>query len=122
MKLQKAMYGTRQAARCWWKFFKGKMEKLGYIASELELLLYHCRNDHGFIVIWPHVDNGFAMGSSPAMLHSLQEAIEGKLGIKWSHVVNRLVGINIKKNQEGCLELDQHLLFNQLVREYCRQC
>jgi hypothetical protein len=23
MRLKKAMYGTKQAARCWWKFFKG---------------------------------------------------------------------------------------------------
>jgi hypothetical protein len=32
------------------------------------------------------------------------------------------VGINIKKNQDGSLELDQHLLVNQAVREYCRPC
>jgi hypothetical protein len=37
MKLKKAMYGTQQAARCWWKYLKGKMEKLGYVASKLEL-------------------------------------------------------------------------------------
>jgi hypothetical protein len=122
MKLKKAMYGTRQAARCWWKFFKGKMEKLGYVANELEPSLYHCRNEYGFIVIWLHVDNGFAMASSPAMLNSLREAIEGELDIKWSDKVDRLVGINIKKTQDSCLELDQHLLVNQVVREYCRPC
>jgi hypothetical protein len=32
------------------------------------------------------------------------------------------VGINIKKTQDGSLELDQHLLINQVVREYCRLC
>jgi hypothetical protein len=83
MKLKKAMYGMRQAARCWWKFFKGKMEKLGYVTSELEPSLYHFCNLHGFIVIWLHFDNGFAMASSPAMLQSLRKAIEGELNIKW---------------------------------------
>ncbi|PLW12692.1 hypothetical protein PCANC_14422 [Puccinia coronata f. sp. avenae] len=122
MKLKKAMYGTRQAARCWWKFFKGKMEKLGYVASEIEPSLYHCRNPYGFIVIWLHVDDGFAMASSPAMLQSLRKAIEGELDIKWSTTVDWLVGINIKSHQDGSLELDQHLLVNQVVREYCRPC
>jgi hypothetical protein len=122
MKLKKAMYGTLQAARCWWKFFKGKMEKLGYVVSEIEPSLYHCRNPYGFIVIWLHVDDGFAMVSSPAMLQSLRKAIKGELDIKWSTTVDRLVGINIKSHQDGSLELDQHLLVNQVVREYCRPC
>jgi hypothetical protein len=62
------------------------------------------------------------MASSPQMLHSLREAIEGELDIKWSDSVDRLVGINIKKTQDGSLELDQHLLVNQVVKEYCRPC
>jgi hypothetical protein len=33
MKLKKAMYGTRQAVRCWWKLFKGKMEGIDFVAS-----------------------------------------------------------------------------------------
>jgi hypothetical protein len=40
MKLKKAMYGTKQAARCWWQFFKNKMELAGFVASELEPSLY----------------------------------------------------------------------------------
>jgi hypothetical protein len=98
------------------------MEKIGYVASELEPSLYHCRNQHGFIFIWLHVDDGFAMASSPNMLQSLRKAIEGELNIKWSKKVNRLVGINIKKTQDGSLELEQHLLVNQVLREYCRPC
>jgi hypothetical protein len=66
--------------------------------------------------------NSFAMASSPAMLQSLHKAIEGELDIKWSNTVKRLVGINIKTHQDGSLELNQHLLVNQLVREYCRPC
>jgi hypothetical protein len=40
------------------------------------------------------------------MLNSLREAIAGELDIKWSGTVDWLVGINIKKTQGGCLELD----------------
>ena len=93
------------------------MEQLGYVASELETSLYHCRNQHSFIFIWLHVDDGFAMASSPIMLESLRKAIGSELNIKWSDTVERLVGINIKKTQDGSLELDQHLIVNQFVRE-----
>jgi hypothetical protein len=40
MRLKKAMYGTKQAARCWWKFFKGKMEEL--LDSWRLNLSHHC--------------------------------------------------------------------------------
>jgi hypothetical protein len=40
MKLKKAMYGIKQAAQCWWQFFKGQMEVAGFVASKLEPSLY----------------------------------------------------------------------------------
>jgi hypothetical protein len=44
------MYGTRQAVRCWWKFFKGKMEGIGFVASELEPSLFICHKGPDFVL------------------------------------------------------------------------
>jgi hypothetical protein len=63
MQLKKAMYGTQQAARCWWEFFRGKVISFGFTASKLEPLLYYCKRGDEFVVIWLHIDDGFAMGS-----------------------------------------------------------
>ncbi|MBW0534040.1 hypothetical protein O181_073755, partial [Austropuccinia psidii MF-1] len=40
MKLKKALYGTKQAVRCWWKFSLGIMCELGFEVSEVEPALY----------------------------------------------------------------------------------
>ncbi|MBW0511138.1 hypothetical protein O181_050853 [Austropuccinia psidii MF-1] len=40
MKLKKALYGPKQAARCWWKFSLGVMSELGFEVSEVEPALY----------------------------------------------------------------------------------
>jgi hypothetical protein len=64
MQMKKAIYGSRQAARCWFRFFKEKMEHIASVASELEPLLFFCRKGNAFLVIWLHVDDGFTMGSS----------------------------------------------------------
>ncbi|KAI7934105.1 hypothetical protein MJO29_016536 [Puccinia striiformis f. sp. tritici] len=113
----KAMYGTKQAARCWWQFFKKQMEKVEFVASELEQSVYIYRRGGEFVIIWLHVDDGFVVGSSKGLLKSLREAMEKELKIKWSEGYKRLVGINIKQNG-GEIHLDQGKLAKQIVEDY----
>jgi hypothetical protein len=121
MRLKKAMYGTRQAARCWWKFFSGKVASFGFTASKLEPSLYYCRRGPDFVVIWLHVNDGFAMGSSSQVLDELHQAISNKMEVKWSTSVEKLVGINIK-NYGNHTRLDQPLLVDQIINDYARPC
>jgi hypothetical protein len=39
-KLKKGLYGTRQAAQCWWKHLQGKLGDLGYFPSQYNSFLY----------------------------------------------------------------------------------
>lgn len=43
LRLLKALYGTRQAARCWWPYLKGVLLSLGYEASLYDTSLYVLR-------------------------------------------------------------------------------
>ena len=38
LKLKKALYGTKQAPRCWWKLFHAVMEKLAFTVEEIEFI------------------------------------------------------------------------------------
>jgi hypothetical protein len=119
MKLKKAMYGTKQAARCWWQFFKSKMELAGLVALELEPSLYiYCR-DQDFVIIWLHVDDGFALASDQRLLIELRQEMEKSMKIKWSDSLERLVGINFKKIGKT-VELSQENLACQIVHNYQR--
>ena len=119
MKLQKAMYGTKQAARCWWQFFKGKMEIAGFVSSELEPSLYIYRRGDEFVIIWLHVDDGFALASTPDLLHHLRQEMEKTMKIKWSDSLNRLVGIDLQRVGRT-IELSQEKLAKQIVEDYKR--
>jgi hypothetical protein len=119
MKLKKAMYGTKQAARCWWKFFKQTVEKLGFVASEIEPSLYLFKKGKGFVIICLHVDDGFAMASDNSLLQQLKAGMMAGLEVKWSNKVERLVGINIDYSLEG-VSLSQSQMANQIVQKYTR--
>ena len=120
MKLNKALYGTKQAARCWWKFFQKTVVSLGFEASEMEPSLYLFRRAGQFIIIWLHVDDGFAVSSDKRLLADLRHGMEGQLEIKWSDNVQRLVGIEFTWDGPH-LRLAQSFMANQIVESYHRK-
>jgi hypothetical protein len=56
LKLEKALYGTRQAARCWWLHLKALLDKFGYSPSQYNNSLYILRHPTRHSVIWLHVN------------------------------------------------------------------
>jgi hypothetical protein len=44
LKLEKALYGARQAARCWWIHLRDTLAKLNYIPSQYDNSLYILRH------------------------------------------------------------------------------
>jgi hypothetical protein len=119
MRLKKAMYGTKQAARCWWQFFKRKMEAVGFVASDLEQSFYIYRKGVDFVIIWLHVDDGLAVASNQLLLDNLRVEMQKEMNIKWADGVKRLVGLNIV-TKDGEVILDQERLASQIVQDYER--
>jgi hypothetical protein len=68
MRLHKALYGTRQAARCWWLHLKGILDGLGYVASQYDNSLYMIRHPTETGIVWIHVDDSIVTGSSDELL------------------------------------------------------
>ncbi|MBW0481301.1 hypothetical protein O181_021016 [Austropuccinia psidii MF-1] len=66
LRLQKALYGMKQAGHCWWLHLSGILEGLGFTSCKVDLSLYVFRKDDAIIVIWIHVDGGVIASNSPA--------------------------------------------------------
>ncbi|PLW36223.1 hypothetical protein PCANC_20397 [Puccinia coronata f. sp. avenae] len=117
MKLHKALYGTRQAVRCWWLHLKGILEQLGYVASQYDNSLYTLKHPREIGIVWIHVDNGIVTGSSDELLRRLKTGLKGVLQIKWSDGLESIVGLEIKRNQAG-FQLRQPKLIDQILRDH----
>ncbi|MBW0554423.1 hypothetical protein O181_094138, partial [Austropuccinia psidii MF-1] len=39
--LNKALYGTKQAARCWWQHLMGILRRIGFKPNDKDLSTYH---------------------------------------------------------------------------------
>lgn len=101
LRLLKALYSTRQAARCWRLHLQKVLANLGYMASLYDASLYVLNTPDAAGLIWVHVNDGIVMGSSPAVLHQLELDLGGCLEIKWDRDLTSVVGINLVQCQSG---------------------
>ncbi|PLW33914.1 hypothetical protein PCASD_13881 [Puccinia coronata f. sp. avenae] len=73
--LRKALYGTKQAGRCWWQHLSGTLGQLGYSASQYDNSIYILNGNQANTTIWIHVDDGIVTGSSVEVLKNLKAAL-----------------------------------------------
>ncbi|MBW0538417.1 hypothetical protein O181_078132 [Austropuccinia psidii MF-1] len=115
LKLNKALYGTKQAARCWWLHLKEILRQIGFQPNDEDMSTYILSKGDHQAILWIHVDDGAITASSNELMLELMESLNSKLKIKWDIVISGLVGITIEKVNEG-FKFYQPELIDKLVR------
>lgn len=99
--LKRALYGTKQAARCWWKHFSTVLAGIG---------CKFCINDQSFYVlkykgdtalIWIHVDDGAVCASSEGIAIFLRQRLLKSFEVTWTDELVQIVGIKVSRNSRG---------------------
>ncbi|KAI7953792.1 hypothetical protein MJO28_006339 [Puccinia striiformis f. sp. tritici] len=116
-KLMKALYGTKQAARCWWKHLQGKLHQLGYKPSQYDNSLYILQHPDHKGAIWVHVDDGVVSGSNDDILRKLENELKDCLEIKWAAGIETIVGVEVTRTANGFL-LRQKKLVDKILNEH----
>jgi hypothetical protein len=116
LKLEKALYGTRQAARCWWLHLRDTLAKLNYIPSQYDNSLYILRHPDRHGVIWLHVDDGVVTASNSSLLLSLEKDLKDLLKIKWSQELTSIVGLKVARSLAG-FQLSQPDLIDSILEK-----
>jgi hypothetical protein len=111
------LYGTKQAAWCWWKHLQGKLKELGYSPSQFDSLLYILQHQSQQGAIWVHVDNGVVTGSSNEISKQLEQDLKDCLKIKWQKGVKTILGVEVQRNNAGYM-LQQKKLIKKLLEDH----
>jgi hypothetical protein len=118
--LKKALYGTRQAARCWWLHLWAVLGKLGYCPSQYNNSLYVLKHSDKNGVIWIHVDDGVVTASRNNLLRELERNLKQVLKIKWSAQLESIVGVSIQRMDNGFILMQPKLINGLLEAEWNR--
>ncbi|MBW0540545.1 hypothetical protein O181_080260 [Austropuccinia psidii MF-1] len=101
LKLKKALYGTQQAAWCWWLHLKKILLSIGFISGGEDPSTYTYSGDKGRAILWIHVDDGALLASSSELLDWISSRMNQHVKIKWDTEVSSLVGISINHSNAG---------------------
>jgi hypothetical protein len=114
LKLEKNIYGQKQAGRMWNSFIVDKLTSIGFKMS----LIGDCVFFRGDIIFMVYMDGTIFLGSDDLQLQEVIEEIQN-LGLNiedQGHPVD-YVGVNIKKIKDGSYEFTQQALIDSIIND-----
>ncbi len=112
LKLEKSIYGQKQAGRIWNSFLVDKLMSIGFTTS----LLDNCIFFHDDIIFVVYMDNGIFLGSKDLQLQEVIKEIQD-LGLNIEDQGHPMdyKGVNIKKLTDGSYEFTQQSLIDFII-------
>ncbi|MBW0483648.1 hypothetical protein O181_023363 [Austropuccinia psidii MF-1] len=108
--LKKALYRTKQAARCWWVHLKEVLSLIGFQSNDEDPSTYTLIKGTDVSILWIHVDDGAITASSRELMEKIAHEINKKIKVKWDEKISGLVGITIEKIPQGYKFLQTDLI------------
>ncbi|MBW0467658.1 hypothetical protein O181_007373 [Austropuccinia psidii MF-1] len=109
LRLKKALYGMRQAGRCWWIFLLDILTRMGFAAMEVDQSLYIFRNSKVIVAIWIHVDNSVVASNFTAAMSYFKDRLCSKVDIKWKDTISKIVGLECVFDKGEVVIAQKHL-------------
>jgi hypothetical protein len=114
LKLEKNIYGQKQAGRVWNSFLMDKLLSIGFTSSLIDDCVFFCDD----IIFMVYVGDGIFLGNNDSKLQETIKDIQDLgLNIEDQGHPADYVGVNIKKLQDGSYEFTQHALIDSIIND-----
>lgn len=112
-KLQKSLYGLKQASRCWNRKFSGFIEKFGLVASKSD----PCVFINNSIILAIFVDDGIIAGNDDESIDCIIEYLQENFEVKVIEV-GCFLGLEIDQLGDGSIFVHQTAYANRILRKF----
>ena len=117
-RLQKCLYGLKQASRVWNRHFDSFLKRFGLQSSDADPCLYFRRNNKEvlFVLIW--VDDGLVISDDANLVTQVIEYLKKYFEMRCTHA-NHFVGISITRNRrDKVLYLSQPDYIKKILKKF----
>jgi hypothetical protein len=125
LKLNKALYGLRQAPRAWNMKLDGSLQVMGFTRCASEHGVYTRGVGEARVVIGVYVDDLVITGSNPAIIEAFKEEMRQTFRMSDLGLLSFYLGIEVKQGQQ-CITLGQAAYARKLLEkagmENCNSC
>lgn len=119
LKLNKSLYGLKQAAKCWNNEFNNFMVKIGFVMSENDTCLYSKQHNGKFVYLLLYVDDIIVASDDQNLLDFVRNQLKNTFKIKDKGILKYFLGIEIDYDLEkGYLKLSQQRYTEKLLSKF----
>lgn len=116
-KLQKSLYGLKQASRCWNQKFKSFAEHFGFDACESDPCVFASHKNGSTLILTIYVDDGFVVGTDKASMELVIEHLQREFEIRVMDV-NCFLGFEIDQRDDGSIFMHQTAYANRILQKF----
>ncbi|CAL2238958.1 unnamed protein product [Prunus armeniaca] len=110
-RLNKSLYGLKQASGQWFAKFSEAIQAAGYTQSKADYSLFTCKNGKSFTALLIYVDDILITGNNVAMINSLKQFLHTQFRIKDLGDLKYFLGIEVSRSKQGiCISLRKYTL------------
>ncbi|SGY70301.1 BQ5605_C004g03135 [Microbotryum silenes-dioicae] len=118
LKLSKSIYGLCQAGTIWNAEIDSTLRSLGYIPTKSDICIYRRDHDGHSHYIALYVDDLLLVGPSVAEINRVLDALELIYRIKRLGPAEYILGIQVKRGQDGSITLSQERYLCDLLDKF----
>ena len=119
LRLNKSLYGLKQASRNWWKKLDALLVSLGGVASSADPCLYTIRRDGKVLYVLVYVDDCQLVSGDLALLTSVKQQLLDTFTMTDLGESTRFLGIDITRDKvAGTMKLSQAASITALAETY----
>ncbi|CAM8961061.1 unnamed protein product [Rhodiola kirilowii] len=100
-KLQRSLYGLKQASRQWFSRFSDALVEYGFLQSANDSSLFTLAQQDDFIILLVYVDDVVLTGTSSQLITRVKEFIHEKFQIKDLGYLKYFLGLEVARSQDG---------------------
>lgn len=116
-KLQKSLYGLKQASRCWNQKFKSFMERFGFKASDSDPCVFVSHKNRNTLILAIYVDDGLVVGDDKKNIDLVIEQLKREFEMTVMDV-NCFLGFEIEKRENGTFIMHQTAYAKKVLRKF----
>ena len=117
-KLNKAIYGLKQAAYAWYHTIRQALAEMNFKASLLEPCIFYKHSEEDKIVVTLYVDDLILFSSNRSLVNSTKNELRRRFTIRELGPVRDYLGVRINRTPDGSIHLDQQAYLDQVLERF----
>ena len=115
-KLNKSLYGLKQASRQWFKKFSSTILQIRFVRSKFDYSLFTHTQGASFTVLLVYVDDILLIGNNVDCVNNLKKVLDAKFGLKDLGSLRYFLGLEVTRANEG-INLNQRKYALEILKD-----